>query len=249
MGLPCLSAHQWFLAALASVMVGMSKGGFVGIGILSVLLMAEVMPARESTGAILPLLICADFLAVAFYRQHAHWPSIWRVLPPALVGIVAGYFLMQSVPDFIFRSVIGWLVLALVALQAARRWFRDSFAHLPHTRGFGWLMGIWAGVNTMFANAAGPVATLYLLAMNMQKLEFVGTIAWMFLIINLVKVPFSAHLGLINPSSLTLNAILLPGVLVGILTARFLITMVSQKTFETFLLSTAALASIRLIFS
>ncbi|MCA1481087.1 TSUP family transporter, partial [Bradyrhizobium sp. NBAIM08] len=88
---------------------------------------------------------------------------------------------------------------------------------------------------------------LYLLALNMQKLEFVGTIAWMFLIINLVKVPFSAHLGLINPASLFLNALLIPGVVVGIFMGRLFVGKISQRAFDAFLLISAAIASVRLI--
>jgi hypothetical protein len=41
--------------------------------------------------------------------------------------------------------------------------------------------------------------------MRLPKTEFIGTGAWFFLLVNLIKVPFSADLGLINPMSLKLN--------------------------------------------
>ena len=69
-GAGCLSmlsyhftTHQWTLAVLAALCIGMAKSGISGLGMLPVLLMADVVPARESTGLVLPLLICGDVLA------------------------------------------------------------------------------------------------------------------------------------------------------------------------------------------
>ncbi|MEI8342166.1 MAG: sulfite exporter TauE/SafE family protein, partial [Verrucomicrobiota bacterium] len=201
---------QWLMALLGALCIGLSKSGLPGIGMVTILLMAEVMPARESTGTVLPLLICGDVFAVLVFQKHAHWQQIRRVLPPALVGIVAGYFLMQRIPGQVFKPVIGWIVLLLALLQFWRKRNPGTFQHIPHTRGFAWLMGGASGVTTMMANAAGPVMTIYLLAVSLPKMEFVGTAAWFFLIINLFKVPFSAHLGLINGSSLTFDLALAP---------------------------------------
>jgi uncharacterized membrane protein YfcA len=242
-----LTLFQWLLAIVAAIAAGLSKGGFVGVGLLTVLLMAEVLPARASTGAVLPLLISADIFAVVSFRQYARWPTICQLLPPALVGIAVGYLLMARISDERFRAVIGWAVLVMILLQIGRRRLGARFEQVPQARWFAWLMGMWTGVNTMVANAAGPVATLYLLALKMRKFEFVGTIAWLFLIINVVKVPFSAHLGFINFESLKLNALLLPAVAVGFLLGRCFVQRISQSMFEAFLLAMAAVASLRLI--
>src|SRR6185369_10885764 len=97
---------------------------------------------------------------------------------------------------------------------------------------FGPVMGVFAGVTTMIANAAGPVMTLYLLAMRLTKLEFLGTSAAFFLLINWIKVPFVAQLGLINASSLTLNLYLLPAVAAGALLGRPVVERINQRAFE-----------------
>ncbi len=247
MSLPHLTAHQWWLAAIAALCIGLAKSGFAGVGTVTVLLMAEIMPARESTGAVLPLLICGDIFASAAFRRHAQWRHIWRMLPPALAGVVVGYFLMQRIKGDFFRPVIGWIVLVLVILQVARKWKPGAFDHVPHTRWFAWLMGSSSGIATMMANAAGPIMTLYLLAINLPKIEFVGTSALFFLIVNVIKVPFSAHLGLINGSSLALNVILVPFVALGILIGRRMLAIVPQQLFEILVLIFAIAASIRLI--
>jgi hypothetical protein len=59
---------QWGLAIFAAFGLGMSKTGFLGIALLAVALMAEMWPARESTGVILPMLVFADFFALFFFR-------------------------------------------------------------------------------------------------------------------------------------------------------------------------------------
>jgi len=246
--LTALTVSQWTLAVLAAFCIGLSKSGFAGLGMVTVLLMAEIMPARESTGTVLPLLICGDVLAVAVFRKHARWDYIARMLPPALVGILLGYWLMGwSIPDRAFRAVIGGIVLTLVALQYGRKLRPVLFERVPHTWGFAWLMGIWSGITTMLANAAGPIMTLYFLAVNLPKLEFVGTAATFFLIINLIKVPFSSHLGLINGTSLMFNLLLVPAVVIGIALGRVLIARTSQRIFEHIVLIFAGAAAVRLI--
>jgi hypothetical protein len=108
-------------------------------------------------------------------------------------------------------------------------------------------MGILAGAATMLANAAGPVFAIYLIAVGLPKMEFVGTSAWFFFIINLFKVPFSIALGLIRGQTLMLNLILAPAVLVGVLAGRWLLDRIPQRLFEHMLLGFAVLAALRLI--
>ena len=163
------SILHWTLAFFAALCIGLSKSGLPGLGMVTVLLMAEVMPARESTGTVLPLLLCGDVLAVLVFQKHARWQQIWKVLPPAFVGIIAGYFLMQRIPEHIFRPVIGWIVLLLAVLQFWRKRYPATFRRIPHTRWFAWMMGGASGVTTMMANAAGPVMTIYLLAVALPS--------------------------------------------------------------------------------
>ncbi|HZN59098.1 MAG TPA: sulfite exporter TauE/SafE family protein [Planctomycetota bacterium] len=247
MTLPPLSPGQWCLAVIAALCVGLAKGGFVGIGLFTIILMAEIAPARESTGLVLPLLICGDVFAVLMYRRHAQWKHIFRTLPVAMAGVVLGWIVMPRIPADSFRKVIGWILLTMIALQFLQRLRPNAFRGVLESRGFGWSMGAWSGFTTMLANAAGPVMTLYLLAVNLPKLEFVGTGAWFFLVINAFKVPFSWQLGLIGGTSLALNLVLVPAVLAGLMVGRRLIALVPQKQFEGILLVLAALASLRLV--
>ena len=89
---------------------------------------------------------------------------------------------------------------------------------------------------------------LYMLAIGLPKLEFLGTGAWYFLIINLFKVPFSWQLGLITPATLQFNALLLPAVLAGALVGRRIVPHINQTWFETLALGLTLVAGARLLF-
>jgi uncharacterized membrane protein YfcA len=237
----------WIAAISAALCVGMSKTGFGGLGIFAVVLFASIWPARESTGALLPLMIAADFVGVYFYRRHAHWPDLWKLFPATFAGILCGWWLMPRISDATFTNLLGWIVLALLTLNIAQRHFPQLLESAAHHPLLGLAAGWASGVATMMANAAGAITAFYFLARRMDKMTFVGTIAWFFLVVNLSKVPFSLQLGLINPASLGFDLMLLPAVLAGALLGRFLLQRVSQQTFEWITIGLAMLAAARLI--
>ncbi len=245
--MPDLTPLQWLLAVLGAVGIGVAKSGFSGVSMLHVLIFASLFGARDSTGVVLPMLIVGDVLAVRTFRQHARWDYIRRLLPPAALGVIAGALLVQRLGEAQYKPLIGAIILGLTALQLLRLGRPALFDHVPHTRWFAWAMGLLVGVTTMLANAAGPIAALYLLAVALPKLEFVGTSAWLFLIINCFKVPFSVGLGLIHRDTLLLNAALVPAIAAGLFGGRWLVHRIPQRLFDVLLLGFAALAALRLV--
>ena len=120
---------------------------------------------------------------------------------------------------------------------------------IPFTR-HPWLIGltgILAGFTTMVANASGPIMILYLLALRLPKVAFIGTAAWFFLFLNLFKLPFSAGLGLINANSLAVGLRLVPFAVAGALLGKPLLRHVNQKLFEQLALALTLVAAIRLL--
>ena len=246
--LPAFTPAQWLLAILAAFCIGFSKSGFPGASLVTVIIMAHLFGARESTGALLPMLICGDILSVRVFHQHARWALIRRMLPPTAFGIVAGYVLMLWLPGGAFRLIIGWIVLTMVILQAVRRWRPEWYGSVPHSRSFAVAMGIATGFATMLANAAGPIMVIYLLAMRLPKSEFVGTGAWYFFLLNLFKVPFSVHLGLITPNSLLFNAALAVPIFAGAALGRWLVHRIPEKPFTMAMQALAVIGAVRLLF-
>jgi uncharacterized membrane protein YfcA len=108
-------------------------------------------------------------------------------------------------------------------------------------------MGILVGITTMLANAAGPVYGLFLLAIGLPKKEFVGTAAWFFLLLNLIKIPFSWNLGLIRIETLLLNVVLLPGIYIGLIAGSAIANRIGQRDFEAAIIVLAAFAGLHML--
>lgn len=244
--MPDLAPAQWLLAILAAFGLGVGKAGLAGLSLLHVVIFAFLFGARESTGVVLPMLLVGDVCAVTAFHQHARWDYVRRMLPPSCLGIGAGALLLGRLDEAAFRPVIGWIILALTVLQLARMQRPDWFGSVPHAPWFTWAIGLLAGATTMLANAAGPIFVLYALAVGLPKLEMVGTGAWFFFIVNAVKVPFSAGLGLIHGGTLLLNLALVPAIVAGVLGGRWVVHRIHQRLFEMLLLAFAAIAALRL---
>lgn len=245
---------QWAMLALTAFLVGVSKTGIPGVGVIAVPLIAIVWTdAKESVGLLLPLLIFADLFAAGYYRRKALWGHIIRLLPWAMAGIVAGFFIMKQIDGKLLKPVIGGIVLIMLGLkywQSARsKQAKEGDINLPTHWAFAAFMGLVAGVITMMANAAGPVMIIYLLAMRLPKTEFVGTAAWFFFIVNWIKLPFMIHLGLVNGHSLKLNATLFPIIAVGAIAGILILKHIPQKVFNKAVLILAAAAAIKLLLS
>jgi uncharacterized membrane protein YfcA len=170
-----------------------------------------------------------------------------RMLPPACLGVIIATIVMRGLNEAVYKPIIGVTILVLTALQVARMYKPEWFGNVPHAAWFAWTIGLVAGGATMLANAAGPIFTIYCLAIALPKFELVGTSAWFFFIINAFKVPFSVALGLIHGQTLALNAILSPAILAGMFIGRWLTTHIPQRLFDGLLLIFAAAAALRLI--
>ena len=243
-----LAITQMALLALGAFITGLSKTGIAGVGVLAVALFANALPARASTGALLPLLLCADLIGVALYRKHAVWSHVLKLLPWVAVGIVSGYFALDRVSNAQVQRMIGCILLAMVALHIWRQRQDETLAgRLPHTVWFAATMGVLAGFTTMVANAAGPIMVLYLLAVGLPKLEFIGTGAWFFMLVNAFKVPFSVRLGLITEESLLMDAVLIVPMLPGALLGPVIVRHMNQTVFERVALVLAIVAALKLM--
>ena len=244
-----LNAWQWTLLALGALVTGLSKTGIAGVGVLSVALFANALPARSSTGALLPLLLCADVFGVAFFRKHASWPHLLKLVPWVVLGVVGGYFALDKISNAQLKRMIGVIILTMVALHVWRQLNQDKIAaSIPHTVWFGAIMGVLAGFATMVANAAGPITVLYFLALGLPMLVFIGTGAWFYMLVNALKVPFSVRLGLINSQSLLLDAVLLIPMIPGALLGPVILKKLNQLAFERMALILTVIAAIRLLF-
>lgn len=236
------------IALFAAFCIGLSKSGFSGVSLISIFLMADLYGAKASVGLTLPLLIFADLLAYPAFRKHGSWAPVWKLLPPTLLGIAIGWFLLGRIPDVTLRRIIGCCILLMAIVQVASKLWPAISKRIVDTPSFSLGTGVLGGFATMMANAAGPVIKLYLLARHFPKLDLIGISARFFLLINLLKLPLNANLNLITPASLRENLMLAPGVALGILGGRWLVHRVPQKLFEWLVTTFALIAAARLLF-
>lgn len=235
------------LLLLGAFGIGFAKSGFAAVSMVHVLTFAYVFGPKHSTGILLPLLIIGDVLSVIYFGKHVRWDYVWRLMPPAAIGVVLGTLLMGRLNEAAFKPLVGVIILTLTILQLIRYYKADFLEHVPHATWFIWTIGILAGITTMVANAAGPIIAIYFVAVSLPKFEFTGTSAWYFLILNTFKVPFSIGLGLIDWQSVLLDLSLGPMVFAGLLVGRLAVHRIHQRWFDALLLAFTALAALRMI--
>ncbi|NIY64471.1 sulfite exporter TauE/SafE family protein [Streptomyces malaysiensis] len=253
-----LALWEFLALAAASILVGFSKSAVSGANTVSLAIFAAVLPARESTGVLLPLLIVGDVLAVRTYRRHAHWGTLLRLFPTVAAGVVVGAVFMLWAGDAEVRTSIGAILLLMAGVTVWRRRAaaRAATPEGPATDtaddGAGARLkagsyGVLGGFTTMVANAGGPVMSLYLLSAGFRKLGFLGTSAWFFLIVNVAKVPFSVGLGLIDGRSLLLDALLALFVVPGAYIGKACVDRINQRLFEQLVIGATVLGGLQLL--
>ena len=261
-----LTVAHWSLLAIGALIMGMSKGGLPGAGNLTVAIYALVLEdalglagVPLSVGLLLPVLISADVTATIVYRRHAEWKFIARLLPFFIIGILAGwkvfgFFQANDERVSLLKVLIGIILLAMTVMHFTMKWRRKRKGDAEGEKSsrsslaLGAFLGLLGGVATMLANAAGPVAQLYLLAMGLPKYAFIGTSAWLFLIVNVSKVPFMIDLEIITLESMSVSWWMFISAVIGAAIAPLVVRRINQKLFEGLVWFFIVLAGLRMVF-
>jgi len=194
--------------------LGLAKAGLRGIDMLNVTLMALVFGGKASTGIVLPLLCVADIGAVLYYHRHAQWKHFWKLIPWMVAGILIGVYAGKNMNEVVFRKIMATIIILTVIIMVLMEIIKSE--NVPTHPLFAASTGIMAGFTTMLGNLAGAFSNLYFLAMRLPKNHFIGTSAWLFLVINLFKLPFQVfYWKNITTSSLQTDLLLIPALALG----------------------------------
>ena len=274
--LPSLTATAWILLAIVAALCGIAKTALPGAATIAVALCTAVLPAKESTGAILLMLMTGDLLAVWSYRHDADFRMLRRLVPAVLAGVGAGALFLHLASDSSTRRLIGIVLLLLVAITLLQRRaagrsrvptrspvppmappasgasgapeaLEASAAPATGGRAARLVYGSLAGFTTMVANAGGPVTSMYFLACRYPVKAFLGTTAWFFFLVNLVKLPFSVSAGLVNATTLSLTGIAAPAVIASALAGRRLAERMDQRVFEPIIIALTIVSALPLL--
>jgi hypothetical protein len=219
-------------AVPAVILLGLSKGGFAGLGVLGMPLMALTIPPVQAAAITLPILMIQDVFSVWVYRRTWDRTNLRILLPGAIVGIVLAYLFAARVPDAAVALVLGTISIVF----ALRRFLAGRYAAAPPrtvapNAPLGWFWGAVAGFTSMIAHAGGPPFQIYVIPQHLPRDIFVGTGVMFFALVNLIKVPPYLALGQFTPQNLLTSAALFPLAIASTWAGVWLVRRVSGDRF------------------
>lgn len=239
--------YFWSIAVLAVLIVALSKSGLVGsLGLVGVPLLSLVMPARDAAGMLLPLLLVMDAIAVWTYRKDADWRILKIMLPGAFVGTAVGWALWSMVSDAAVLLFVG--VITLLFILDALLPLRKKLEGLPPSKPWGTFWGGFAGFTSFISHTGGPPFQIYVLPQRLPPVNYSGTTAFFFAIVNSAKLIPYFFLGQLNVSNLSYGLMLAPVAIGGVLLGVFLVRRISIKRFYQLTYWLVFLLALKLIY-
>jgi len=237
-----------FLAAAipAIFSVGLSKGGLTPVGGLAVPLLAFVVPPTAASGIVLPLLCFSDLIAMWTFRHHIDVKLLWPLVLSAIVGVVIGFLTFHLLDE----KTIGLLIGLITVVFTIRHWLGALMQRLASARPTmreGVVWSIVSGFTSFVAHAGGPPLMFYLLPLKIDRMIFTSTSVFFFGIINYVKLPFFAALGLLSADNLMTSLVLTPVALVGVAVGTWLLRVMNEAIFYRLSYLLTFLAGLKLI--
>lgn len=237
---------QWITVIMTALLVGFSKTGIGGVTMFVIPVLASAFGGKDSTGILLPMLLVGDIFAIWYYRKSVEWKNVVKPLPWAFVGLMIGVIVGIYINDHVFVLLIGMLVILCLCVLVYTEFKGKNFT-VPNNAWFYISIGILSGFASMIGNAAGPIFSIYLLALGFKKNNFMGTNAWFFFIINFTKMPLQIFLWHnIGIRSLSITITMLPVITIGAVVGYLVLKKIKDKYFRYLVIAMTAMASIRL---
>lgn len=235
----------YVLAIPAVIALGLSKGGFAGVGQMATPMLALVMPPLEAAAIFLPIMIVQDATAVWVYRKDWSGRVVAIVLPGSIVGIAVAGLVAAQISEAAVRVFIGVTTIAFVAYSFINMLRVPREAKEPGVAA-GVIWGALSGFTSTICQAGGPPYQMYVLGLKLPKMTYVGTTAIVFAATNWVKViPYFA-LGQFSTKGLGTSLALLPLAIVANILGFWLVRVTPQEIFYRVTLVIMLLISIEL---
>lgn len=239
----------YLVAVPAVVIMGLSKGGLAGVGVLALPLMTLAVSPVQGAAIMLPILIVQDIVGVWAFRKTIDRRNLYILLPSAAFGVAIGYLLAAQMPDAIIAMVVG--IISIVF--GARRFYLDTRLTPPPARSADVLPGLFwgacCGFTSMISHSGAPPFQVYVLPQKLPRDIFIGTSAVVFAVINWMKVVPYFALGQFTRDNLTTAAILFPLAFASTWAGVFLVRRIGGKTFYLVVYALLILLGIKLIYS
>jgi len=240
----------FYLVAIPAVIImGVSKGGLAGVGVLALPLITLVVSPVQGAAIMLPILILQDIVGVWAFRRTIDRRNLYILLPSAAFGVAIGYLLAARMPDAVVAIVVGIISI----IFGARRFYLDTRKVPPPARtadivpGLFW--GACCGFTSMISHSGAPPFQVYVLPQRLPRDIFIGTSAVVFAVINWMKVLPYFMLGQFSYTNLATAAVLFPLAFASTWAGVFLVRRIGGKTFYLIVYALLILLGIKLIYS
>jgi uncharacterized membrane protein YfcA len=198
----------YLVAIVAVTAMGISKGGFAGLGLISTPLLSLVVPPLQAIGILLPILLVQDAVTVWTYRKTWNGKILAIMIPGQVVGTALAWLVVAHVNDAHVRLAIGIITLAFTL----NHWFgrRPAQSDAPPSTPWGVLSGGLSGFTSFLANSGAPPFQMYVLPLRLDKETYVGTLTIFFALANVMKIVPFFFLGQLHAGNLFTSLVLLP---------------------------------------
>jgi uncharacterized membrane protein YfcA len=205
----------YLLAIPAVTLLGLGKGGFVGVGMIATPLLALAVPPLQGAAILLPILMCQDVISIWTYRHR--W-SAWNLkvlMSGSLFGIAAATLFASAVSNAAIEVTIGVIGLVFVfyswlgpRLLTGLRQAPDKPRRPPIPLGMLW--GALSAFMSLLIQVGAPPFQIHILPQRLDKLTLVGTSVIFFAFVNWLKVLPYFFLGQFSPRNFATSLALLP---------------------------------------
>jgi uncharacterized protein len=198
----------FYLVAIPAVTaLGLSKGGFSGLGTLAVPLMALAVSPVQAMGILVPILLTQDVVTLWSYRRTWDAHVLKVMIPGQIAGVCLAWALAAYVPDAAIRLAVGVIAVSFTL----NHWLGVSaLLRMRPTPFAGFLWGGASGVGSFLANSGAPPFQIYVLPQKLEKETFVGTYSVFFACSNALKVVPYFMLGQLSAPNMQTSLTLLP---------------------------------------
>jgi len=235
----------WVTAIISVIITGISKGGFGGLALLAVPLMALTISPIQAAGIMLPILIVMDWVSMWSYRQHWDKHLLRLMLPGALLGILAAWKLAAYVDDQFVRICVGVIAICFPVYAALKPKGREDV--ISGNKPLGLVAGIASGFTSFMAHAGGPPFQAYAIPQGLEKRIYAGTAVMFFAVVNFIKLVPYALLGQFGQTNLTTSLLLIPFAPIGVLIGVWLIKRIDQNLFYRILYGLIFIVGVKLL--
>jgi len=173
------------LAGLASLLVGLSKGGLPTVGMLAVPILSLYMSPIKAAVLLLPIYIISDVVSVWLYRKDFSASNLKILVPAGVLGVFIGWLTASFTSDTAVKLMIGCMGVGFCLSTWLRRTPQAKQA-VSLKKGLFW--GTMAGFTSFISHAGGPPFQIYVLPQRLPKVQFAGTATLLFAVINAAKI-------------------------------------------------------------